>query len=847
MRCGHGQIETVATGGAVDYPRRYAASAIWRFFRCALASLKPFAPAIVAISVLAGASVARADRPYAPSRDYDLQNVRTHLWFDIAHRAIRGEVTESISTLREGLSQLSFDSAGLDIAGVTVDGVTAPFTVTSDHLIVSLAQPAARGSHFDVFIRYSGRPKKGLFFILPDKNYPRLPAEIWTQGEAEDTHSYIPIYDYPNDRTTSEMILTVPASWTTVSNGQLLSVQTDADGTKTWDWKQSQPLSTYLISAIAGNFVEHDDTWNGVVLRELVPRGEQADIGPTFDNTKAMLELFSSKLGVAYPWHQYAQTAVDDFTEGGMENTSAATLSTSDLIDPQLAPEYRIGDDIVNSHELSHQWFGDLVTCKDWANLWLNEGFATFFENYWLEHKNGADAAAYEYWTEQNRWFRQKRLFPVPILTRDFDDSTAYDGNTYQKAGWVVKMLREKLGDAQFFAALHHYLEVNRGQNVVTADLQRAIEQQTSVNVDRFFHQWIYRAGAPEFDVRYTYDSAARQVKLDVKQTQHLEGLVGLFDVPFDIEVDTRAGRKTYPVEIDKAEQTFTFAADSEPVMVLFDPGDQIFKQVIFTKTPAMLIYQLKNAPEVTDRADAAVTLGKIDGNPDVVTALGEAATHDPFWGVRVQALNALGNLGGAEAETAVFEATADSKPWVREVAAADLLRFEVNSTVADKLVSMAKSDPAYLVRAAALRALAESKSPRAFEVLAAATKTDSPDNVVRSAALVSFGRLGDSRAVPILLDWSAPGKPFVCREAAIASLAGLDRTNTRITRTLISYLQEPYFDLQVATVLSLARRGDQSAVAPLEAMLHGGEVNSVEEPYIHTALDLLHGSASAE
>ncbi|HVB85527.1 MAG TPA: M1 family aminopeptidase, partial [Candidatus Dormibacteraeota bacterium] len=686
-----------------------------------------------------------------------------------------------------------------------------------------------------------------IFFILPDKNYPRLPAEIWTQGEAEDTHAYIPIYDYPNDRTTSEMILTVPASWTTVSNGQLIGVQGNSDGTKTWDWKQSQPLSTYLISAIAGDFVEHDDTWNGVLLRYLVPRGDQADIGPTFEDTKAMLELFSSKLGVPYPWPQYAQTSVDDFTEGGMENTSAATLSTSDLIDPQLAPEYRIGDDIVNSHELSHQWFGDLVTCKDWANLWLNEGFATFFENYWLEHKNGAEAAAYEYWSEQNRWFGAKRLFPVPILTRDFNDSTAYDGNTYQKAGWVLKMLRERLGDDQFFAALHHYLEVNRGQNVVSSDLQKAIEQQTSINVDRFFHQWIYSAGAPEFDVRYTYDTATHEVKLDVKQTQHLEGLVGLFDVPIDIEIDTRAVRKTYPVEINESEQTFTFASDSEPLMVLFDPGDKIFKQAIFTKTPAMLMYQLKNAEAVTDRADAAVMLGKIDGNPEVVAALGEAAAHDPFWGVRVQALHALGSLGGADAETAVLAATGDPKPWVREVAATKLEHFEVGATVADKLIAMATKDPAYLVRAAAIRALAESKSPRAFDVLMAAAKMDSPDNVVRSAALVSFGRLGDSRAVPTLLEWSAPGKPFVCREAAIASLAGLDKSNARITQTLISYLHEPYFDLQVATVLSLARRGDPAAVAPIEAMLHGGEVTSVEEPYIHTALELLHNGYRAE
>jgi aminopeptidase N len=841
------------------YPRRFSSRLLSRFFRpvpppaAANAASSQAVPNWVRLAFLPvlfflAASLARADRPYAPSRDYDLQNVRTHLWFDLKHRAIRGEVTETVSSLRDNLSELSFDSSSLDISSVTVDGATARFTVTSDHLIVSLARPAARGDRHTVLIRYSGEPKRGIFFILPDKNYPQQPAEIWTQGEAEDTHAYIPIYDYPNDRTTSEMLLTVPSGWTTVSNGRLVSVHKDSADTETWDWKESQPLSTYLISAIAGDLIEHDDTWRGVRLRYLVPRGDEADIAPTFVRTKAMLDLFTSKLGVAYPWPQYAQTSVDDFTEGGMENTSATTLSTSDLVNPLLAPEYRLGADDVNSHELSHQWFGDLVTCKDWANLWLNEGFATFFENFWLEHKNGADAAAYEYWQQQNRWFREKRLFGVPILTRDFTDSTQYDGNTYQKAGWVLRMLREKLGDDQFFAALRHYLEVNRGQNVVTADLQKAIEQSTSINVDRFFHQWIYRAGAPEFDVSYSYDSSAHQAKLDVKQTQKLEGFVELFDVPVDIEIATPSGRNTYSVEIDKSEQTFSFPSDTDPLMVLLDPGDKILKKVDFAKTPQMLMYQLKNAEAVPDRADAAVALAEIRNNSDVISALGEAALRDPFWGVRVEALRALAKLGGSDdAEKSVLSATSDPAPWVREAAAEQLARFAPSSAVAPKLVAMATSDSAYLVRAAALRALAQSKSDSAFDVLSSSARSDSPDDVIRRAALAGFGMLGDSRAVPLLLDWSAPGKPFACRYSAIASLAALDRSNGKITERLVSYLHEPYFDLQVATILALARRGDPSAAAPLRAMLHGKELTSVEEPYIQTALNVLQNKGPAE
>ena len=191
--------------------------------------------------------------------------------------------------------------------------------------------------NFEVTIRYSGQPTKGLYFVLPDKNYPDQPKEIWSQGESEDTRYYIPIYDYPNDRTTSEMLLTVPANWWTVSNGKLVGIKAETDGTKTWDWKQSETLSTYLISVVAGEFVEQKDAWRAVPLEYAVPKGDEFKIDATFSRTKGMLDAFSDALNVKYPWAKYAQTSVDYFIEGGMENTSATTLTARGLVHPKLA------------------------------------------------------------------------------------------------------------------------------------------------------------------------------------------------------------------------------------------------------------------------------------------------------------------------------------------------------------------------------------------------------------------------------------------------------------------------------------------------------------------------------
>jgi aminopeptidase N len=794
--------------------------------------------ALLLIALLAAIPApAHADEPYARSRDYDLQNIRTHLWFNVEQRAVRGEVTESIAIVREGVSDLTFDSVGLDIKTASVDGKDAKFSVTPNNLIVALERPATLGEKHEIVIHYDGQPKKGLYFILPDKNYAKQPVEIWTQGEAEDTRYYIPLYDYPNDRTTSEMIITVPAAWITVSNGKLLSVENEPDGEKTWDWKQSEPLSTYLISAVAGEFVERDDSWRGIVLRYVVPRGNESKIEPTFERTKEMLDLFTTKIGVPYPWAQYAQTALDEFVAEGMENTSATSITTNSLVNPALASEDREGADTVVSHELAHQWFGDLVTCKDWGNLWLNEGFADFFERVWSEHRFGSDEADFDFWRDQNQWVREPRNFTVPIVSRDFDDSTEYQDNIYDKAGWVLRMLREKLGDEAFYGALRHYLEVHRGRNVVTADLQKAIEETTATNVDKFFEQWVYGAGAPKFDVSYSYDAEAKQTTLTVKQTQKVEGRVGVFDVPLDIEIATANGRATHTVESNQASQTFTFAAESAPRMVVFDKEDKILKSVDFKKDAGLWAYQLKSGETTPDRADAAIALGGMRDDPRSVSALGDAVQHDAFWGVRVEALLSLARIGGSEAEKQVLAGVNDPLPWVRDVAVLELGSFRDDISLSDKLTKIAARDPAYRVRAAALGAIARLQPPDAFEILAAAVKSNSPDDVIRKSALRALGALKDQRAVSILLDWSKPGKPIRSRQAAIGALAELDKTNHEITQTLVSCLNEPNVDIRLAAIFALGTRGDTDAIAPLEEMLKHGELTVAVGPYIELAI----------
>ena len=781
------------------------------------------AAALLGAAVLLGA-VARADRPYAPSRDYDLQNVRTSLHFDIDQRKVMGDVTETLSALRDGLTQLDFDCAELTVSSARVNGKDAAFDLHDNELRVRLAQPAKAGEKFEVELKYDGKPTSGLYFILPDKDDPGRPKEIWTQGEAEDTHHYVPIYDYPNNRTTSEMILTVPADWLTVSNGKLLSVQEAPNGQKTWTWRQSLPVSTYLISFVAGEFKDKKDTWRNIPISYNVPRGMEDTIDSTFLHTKQMLDFFSARFGVPYPWDQYAQTAVHDFVASGMENVSATTLATRDMVHAELASEKPEAADSLISHEMTHQWFGDLVTCKDWTNTWLNEGFATFGAEIWEEHFYGADASQYRLWRDQNTWMQSRELYPIPIVTRNIDDSVEYVGNVYDKAGWVIQMLREQMGDEAFFRSIKHYLEANRLRNAVSADLAKAVEESSGTNVDQFFDQWIYGAGAPRFTVRSSYDDAVKKVNLTVKQTQKVEGHVGLFRVPIEVSITTSSGEKLFPIDVSKAEETFSFAVDGAPLMVLFDKGDKILKSLDFQKTPEEFIRQLKSAADVPDRADAAFALGNIHDNEAVTNALGDAALHDGFWGVREEALRSLGRINSQPARKQVLAALSNDQPWVRATAVDQLGKYRGDEEIAKRLQSIYKDDKAYSVRASALQSLALDKAPNAAAILEKALMVSSPDDVIRSAALRAMGSLGDDSVVPAIVEWSSPGKPVALRGVAIGALGRVDLKNHDLTARLISYLNETSFDIRFSSIFALGRRGDPTAVEPLQALLNSGE-----------------------
>ena len=777
---------------------------------------------------------ASADEPYARSKDYDLQHSKVVLKFDLDQKKVMGDVTHTVSILKPGTDKLSFDSVGLQIQSVSVNKSSAKFETTDSKLNVSLPRAAKAGDKFEVEIKYEGQPKKGLYFILPDKDYPNRPKQVWTQGESEDTRYYLPTYDYPNARLTTETVVTVPGDWLTISNGKLIGVTDAANGQKTWTWKESQPSSTYLFTVVAGELSEVKDSWRNMPVTYYAPKDRGDRLSPNYSRTPAMIELFSTTLGVDYPWEKYSQAMVDDFVAGGMENSSATTNTAGSLRHPMLATEYLENQDGLISHELGHQWFGDLVTCKDWGNIWLNEGFATFMETIWGERHFGKDVADFDRWESSRNWNGNRNLYAKPIVRHDFDDSGEFDGNAYTKGGWVLYMLRQQLGSEQFYAGLKRYLEVNRGKNVVTADLSKAMEEATHTNVDQFFDQWVYGAGAPKYEVSYAYDEAKKQVALTVKQTQKIEGRVGLFRAPVEVEITNGTGPKLYPIVVSKAAETFTFPSESAALMVLFDKGNQVLKTAEFKKEKKELLFQLKNASEAADRADAAVALGKLKKEDDAAAALGDAARNDKSVGVRNVAAQSLGEMGGPAASKELLESLKEAKvPWVRNQIVQSLGGFKDDPAVVAKLESVAKEDSSYRARAAALQALGRLKSPKAYETLTAMVSSESPDGFLRNASLRALGTLGDDKAVPLLAGWAKPGKDLDSRQAAISSLARLQKDNKEITEQIAGYLAEPHAQIRFSSLFALGTRGDASAIPALEALLKRDDLSIEMAPMI--------------
>jgi aminopeptidase N len=780
-----------------------------------------------AVAIAAGAASARpfpltGDQPhYARDLVVDVRHIKLEISIDPAARRIAGTATHTVRAINSGVRAIEFDAAEMTIEGVTVGGKPVKFDYADPMLRVDLARAPRAGAEVDVAIAYSAAPRRGLYFTAPDADYPTKPLQAWTQGQDEDARHWYPCIDFPNHQQTSEVIVTVPERMISIGNGELRGVTHNRRArTKTYHWYQETPHVTYLLSQIVGEFAEIEHRWQKVPVQYYGPRGREADLERTLGRTPDMLAFFSDLTGVKYPYARYAQTFVADFIFGGMENVSATTLTDTSLLDKRASLD--ADSDGLVAHELAHQWFGDLLTCRDWSHAWLNEGFATYFEALYTEHHKGNDEFRYElhqnaaiYLAEDTARYRR------PIVNNVYHEPIdIFDRHLYEKGSLVLHMVRTVLGDELWRKAIQYYVARHRSTNVTTADFQRAIEAATGRNLDWLFDEYVYRGGHPAFKVDFEWDDRAKQAKLSVTQTQD-EKDSSVFRLPVAVDFTVDGKRHEFSVQIAEKAHNFLFPLPGRPQMVRFDPGGNFLKTVEFKRSKDMLLYQLEHDDDVVGRVDAAKELSKL-GTPEAVAALTKAVRGDKFWAVQNEAARALGSIRTTAARDALLSLLKVRHPKARRGVVAAFGQFRHDETAAAALEQvLRKGDASYYVEAAAAQALGQTRATKAFDVLSkVAMRKESQSDVIRGAALAGLAELKDERALPIAVEWTQRGKSNPVRGAATFALGRMgtlsDRAKDQAYDRLVELLPDAWLRVRLNAVAGLAEIKDTRAIADL-------------------------------
>lgn len=512
------------------------------------------------------------------TRTFDALHYEIRTTFDRKNRSIAGQTTVAFRPLVSGLASLELDSVGLTYNSVTLEPSSKPlrYRTIDGKIVVALDRGYASTETIRVKLAYTSRPKKGIRFVGSDFDGGQMihDAQVWTQGQAEYSRYWFPSYDFPDDKATTEQYLTVNPGETAIANGSLADVSLNPDGTSTFHFKMDLPHSVYLTSFIIGKYVRQSDKYGEVPMSVYVYPGREPLFKNAFGRTKDMMRIFESLTGVPFAWPKYDQTIVAKFTLGGMENVTATTFSDAEI----FTVDYNqlLVEDIV-AHELAHSWFGNLVTCRNWAELWLNEGFATFMEAAYREKMYGRDEYLRKIRDDSEVYFAGESVMSKKhgLFNRLADGGDAqFDEVTYQKGGVVIHMLRETVGDQAFWKAIRIYLDRHRFGNVETTDLQKAFEDASGRKLDAFFGQWVYGSGYPKLEIAPRYDAKNGNLILNINQTQRADGLTpSAFQFPLEVAITTPTGTKTERIEIKDRVGVFALPLASAPINVAFDPN----------------------------------------------------------------------------------------------------------------------------------------------------------------------------------------------------------------------------------------------------------------------------------
>lgn len=767
-------------------------------------------------------STAETPERYPPDVPVDWQVLLLCVEVDVHGRRVFGTATYEGVVRQESVRRLRFDADGFEVLrAFGGDGHRLAIEHDGRTLWVALPQTAKRGESVRVAIDFDTRePRAGFYFVLPDADHPQRPAHAWTQGQDEDSKFWFPCHDAPNHKLQLHVTATVPAGMVAFSNGVLRDIHSAAaPGKRIYDWQLGRPVPVYLLTLVVGPFVEIQQQTEPVPVSYAVLPGREADGERSFGRTPEMVALYERLTGVSYPFEKYGQVAVGEFVFGGMENASMTTQTDLTLHDARAHLDF--SSEPLVSHELAHQWFGDLVTCRSWSHGWLNEGFATYFEQLWQEHAHGDAEFDYARLSAQRAYLAEDSgRYRRTIVTNRYEEPIdVFDAHLYEKGGAVLHMLRRKLGDATFFGAVGAYLRQFADSVAETPDLRRAFERYAGVDLGRFFSQWVENGkGHPEIKVTGSWDGDARTYKLTLEQTQDAAA-APLFAIDVPVQFAFEDGSvAAHTLSLERKQQSFWLGLPSAPRLVQVDPRGDLLAVWELALPEPQLRALLKHSAFAAAQIAAANALANRPTRQNT-DALAEVLAADAPWMVQAEAARALGKIGSKPALAALCAAGDLPHPKARRAVREAIGKFSGADPGSWLAAALEKGDASVLVEAETAKSLGATRWPAAFEALTAALNRDSWNETVRVGVLDGLALLGDPRGIDVAAQYLPARFATLLRCAAIRCLCQFVGEPHRALDALRPWAADTSFRFAFNLASSLGQIGDHRAAALLQTV----------------------------
>ncbi|MDP6763344.1 MAG: M1 family aminopeptidase [Planctomycetota bacterium] len=792
----------------------------------------------------------RAPRPAAHAPRVEGVDVE-HLFLDLslepAERWLEGTCTLTLTASAAVVDAFELDLVGLDVFWVRdADGAPLDHRHADGRLWIRPRRPLARGEQLEVTVSYGGSPRKGLWFCAEREG---VPTQVFTQGECEDARYWFPCMDYPAERATSELRVTMPEHWTSVAAGELIAERI-ADGGRTHHWRMSAPHPSYLVTLVAGEFAVVEDVWDGIPLATMAAPEHAAWMEAAFDQTDEILAFLTEVTGRRYPYAKYSQACVENFPFGGMENISATTLTAATLTDERGRRD-RTSHGLV-AHEAAHQWFGDLLTCANWSHIWLNEGFATYMTALYFERTLGVDDFRVRMRDAQRSYMAgdvgNGRRPTVHDVYREPMD-LFFGGHTYAGGAARLHLLRRELGDEAFFAGVRRYVADNAGRGVVTADLRRAMELASGRDLGRFFEQWLHSPGFPELEVEWSWTEERPWVDLVVRQVQSTsDGTPHSFDLPLDVEVMGAAGAVLHELRVERREHRFTLPAERRPRWVRIDKHGWVPMRLSVSRSAAEWLAIAEADDDVNGRRDAVAALGRLAAEREASElkeilrdALIERLAGDAAPAVRVAAARALGAYtDGLARDGLASAAAADPRASVRAAALGALASFGPEDALAELARGVFEEGYSWGVMKAAAGLLVSADPREAAAWIIERLDTPSPHGVLEAGLVEVLGRMSGGTITAVLLERARDeDAPQAVRSAAATALGFRGFGDDDVRACLVGLLDTRLYRLRQAAVAALGVLDDERARRPLEA-LYRRSVFPRERRSLERILDLV-------